>query len=211
MSPRTRAQTEEIRQARTEQILEAARRVFAKQGFHATRMSDIAQTIGVSQGTLYHYFRSKDDLFMALLSIWAERLEEVVKGLPDTPMSATDKLRLISQVGLNFLEADRDLLPVLVEFWAYALRKPEAAASFRHLFQTMQQTVMAIIEAGIANGEFKSTNVAALSALPMIILDGVVILSLLAGEDLVQPEQVFKHTEQLVLDALQPETEGASS
>ena len=45
----------------------------------------------------------------------------------------------------------------------------------------------------------------------MAVLDGMVILSLLAGEDLVQPEQVFKTTQQLVLDALQLKPEGASS
>ncbi len=209
--PRTPAQNEEIRQARAEQILETARQIFAKQGFHATRMSDIAKAIGVSQGTLYHYFRSKDELFMALLSIWVERLEDVVKGLPNAPISASNKLRMIVQVGVDFLEADRELLPVMVEFWAYALRNPEAAASFRRLLQTMQQSFTTIIDEGIANGEFRPVDVKTFSTLPMAVLDGMVILSLLAGEDLVQPEQVFKTTQQLVLDALQPDPEGASS
>lgn len=203
--PRTPAQNEEIRQARTEQILEAARQVFAEQGFYKTRMSDIAQAIGVSQGTLYHYFRSKDELFMALLSIWVERLAELVKGLPDTSMGAADKLRMMNQVGLDFLKADQALLPVLVEFWAYALRNPEAKTSFRCLLQTMQQSVIAIINEGITNGEFASVEVEAMSAVPMVVLDGTIILYLLAGEDLVPPAQLFDMILRLVLNVLQPQ------
>ncbi len=203
MSPRTEAQLEAIRQTRTEQILDAARQRFAKQGFHATRMSDIAQAAGVSQGTLYHYFNSKDELFMALLFTWSERLEKVVKELPETALSAGDKLRLMSQVGQEFVSADRDLLPVIVEFWAYALRNPKAAASFRRLFQVMQQAFITILDEGMASGEFKPTDVEALAALPLVVLDGVIVLSLIAGQDLVDPERIFKNTEQLVLTALQ--------
>lgn len=202
MSPRTKAQYEEIRRTRKEQILEAARRVFAEQGFHATRMSDIAQAAEVSQGTLYHYFRSKDKLFMALLSTWAKRLEDVVKGLPDIPLSATDKMWMMDQVALDFLEANEELLPVMLEFWAYALRNAEAAASFRSLFQTMQQSCTEIINEGIASGEFKPIDVKVISALPLVVLDGVILLSLVVGKDLVEPGQVIKKTQQLVFDGL---------
>jgi AcrR family transcriptional regulator len=203
MSPRTEAQFEAIRQARTEEIVAAARQVFADRGFHATRMSDIARTAGVSQGTLYHYFRSKDDLFLALLFTWAERLETVVKELPDVQAGAAEKIGLMTQVGQEFLATNQDLLPVILEFWAYALRHPKAAASFRHLFEVMQQSFLAILEEGIATGEFKPTDLDALSALPLVVLDGVIVLSLLAGRDLVDPDRIFKNTEQLVLDALQ--------
>lgn len=202
MSPRTKAQYEEIRRTRKEQILEAARRVFAEQGFHATRMSDIAQAAEVSQGTLYHYFRSKDKLFMALLSTWAKRLEDVVKGLPDIPLSAIDKMWMMDQVALDFLEANEELLPVMLEFWAYALRNAEAAASFRSLFQTMQQSCTEIINEGIASGEFKPIDVKVISALPLVVLDGVILLSLVVGKDLVEPGQVIKKTQQLVFDGL---------
>ena len=202
MSPRTKEQYEAIRKARMAQILEAARQVFAEHGFHATKMSDIARTAGVSQGTLYHYFRGKDDLFMALLSTWTERLEEAVKGLADSPTSAADKLWRMNEVGLAFLSADEELLPVIVEFWAYALRNAEAAASYRSLFQTMRQSCAAIVEEGIASGEFKPVDVQTLSALPLTVLDGVTLLYLLAGKDLVNPEQLIRKTQQLVFDGL---------
>jgi AcrR family transcriptional regulator len=207
MSPRTKEQNEAIRRERKAQIVEAARRVFAERGFHSTKMSDIAQLAGVSQGTLYHYFGSKDDLFLALLSTWDERLEGVVKGLPDSPTTASEKLWMMNQVGLAFLREDEELLPVIIEFWAYALRNPEAAASFRSLFETMQRSCAAIVEEGIANGEFKPVDVQTLSALPLTVLDGTTLLYLLVGKDLLDPEQLISKTQQLIFDGLLAETE----
>jgi AcrR family transcriptional regulator len=200
--PRTKAQNKAIRQARREQILEGARQVFAEQGFHPTRMSDIAKTVGVSQGTLYHYFGSKDELFLALLNTWNERVEEIVGQLPDSGLSAADKFWLINQVAVAFFEADEDLLPVLVEFWAYALHNPEATASFRNFFQVMQQSMKEILAEGIAAGEFKPVEVELLSALPLIILDGSILLAAVVGRDLIRPAEMVQKAQQLVFDGL---------
>ena len=62
------------------QILDAAIRVFARQGFHATRVSDIADEAGVAYGLVYHYFRSKDEvlneLFVERWSLLLSAIEE---------------------------------------------------------------------------------------------------------------------------------------
>jgi AcrR family transcriptional regulator len=202
MCPRTNEQNEQIRRERQAQILDAARQVFAEQGFHATRMSDIAHAAGVSQGTLYHYFRSKDDLFMGLLFPWAERLAEAVRGLPDSPSSATDKMWAMSRLATAFFQTDEELMPVLVEFWAYALHSPKATESFRDLFQAMQESYAAIIEEGVADGEFKPVDVQTISALPFAVLDGVIVLASLLDRNVVQPEKVVEQTQQLVFDGL---------
>jgi AcrR family transcriptional regulator len=209
MSPRTKAQNEQIRRERREQILEAARQVFVERGFHATRMSDVARAAGVSQGTVYHYFDNKDDLFIALLNVWNDQLEEIVKSLPETELKATNKFWLINQVGVSFMEINTDLLSVLVEFWAYALHNPQAAASFRRFFQAMQQTFADILNEGIASGEFKAIDVEDLSALPLIVLDGVILLTAVVGKDLINPERVMKKTQQLIFEGLLTEAKGA--
>ena len=165
-------------------------------------MSDVAKAAEVSQGTLYHYYRGKDDLFMALFSTWAEQIAEVVSELSGAPTSAAEKLEILGQIGLAYLQTDEDLLPVFVEFWAYALHNPKAAKRFRNLFQAMQQSCAEIIEQGIANDEFKPIDVEILSALPLVVLDGVVLLSLLVGKDVVEPEQLIRQTLQLVLTGL---------
>jgi AcrR family transcriptional regulator len=72
--------------ARTEkkrtQILEGARVVFLAEGYDAASMEAIARAAGVSKGTLYTYFRGKDDLFMSLIAVYQNRsLEETFRGL----------------------------------------------------------------------------------------------------------------------------------
>ena len=58
---------EKLAEARREQILEAAKKVFAEKGFRAAKMKEVADVAGVSNGTVYNYFRSKDEVLMALL------------------------------------------------------------------------------------------------------------------------------------------------
>jgi AcrR family transcriptional regulator len=205
--PRTAAQNEEIRQARTQQILEAARQVFAEQGFHGARMSDIAQTIGVSQGTMYHYFRSKDELFLAVLNVWNEQIKTIVQQLPTSDLSTVDKFWMVNQLAVSFFETGEDLLPVLVEYWAYTLRNPEATTSFREFFVVMQQSFKDILQEGIEAGEFKPVDVEVASALPLIILDGVTLLTAILGKDFMQPVAQTRLAQQLVFEGLLTKTE----
>ncbi len=209
MSPRTVDQNREIRQARREQILEAARQVFAAQGFHNTRMSDIAQAINVSQGTLYHYFRSKDELFLAVLDVWNEQIKGIVEQLPQADMAVTDKFWMVNQLAVTFFETGEDLLPVLVEYWAYLLHNPEAAAKFHEFYLTMQESFKAIIQEGIEAGEFKPVDVDLASALPIIILDGTTLLTAVLGKDVMRPMEQVKLTQQLVFEGFLTKPEAA--
>ncbi len=63
---------EQLREERRQQIIDAALAVFTQKGFHAANVSDVAAQAGVSQGTIYWYFESKEELLMAaLLSLWS--------------------------------------------------------------------------------------------------------------------------------------------
>ncbi|MDR3576977.1 MAG: TetR/AcrR family transcriptional regulator [Anaerolineaceae bacterium] len=68
MSPRTAQANQQVRDERQEQILMAALRVFAQQGFAATKMSDIAAAAGVSYGLVAHYFGKKDEIYSAVIA-----------------------------------------------------------------------------------------------------------------------------------------------
>lgn len=81
MCPRNRKDNEKIRERASIRLLEGALKVFAKHGYHASSMSEIAKESGVSKGLAYHYFSSKEDL---LVSIAEQRLQEylpLLKGL----------------------------------------------------------------------------------------------------------------------------------
>lgn len=81
MCPRKREDNEKIRERASIRLLEGALKVFAKHGYHASSMSEIAKESGVSKGLAYHYFSSKEDL---LVSIAEQRLQEylpLLRGL----------------------------------------------------------------------------------------------------------------------------------
>lgn len=73
-------------------ITEAAVEVFAKKGFHQARVSDIARKAGVADGTIYLYFKNKEDL---LLSIFEEKMDELLGGLADALEGADEPIERI--------------------------------------------------------------------------------------------------------------------
>src|SRR5687767_11972448 len=83
------------RQDKRERILAAAERVFARRGFFAARVSEIAKDAGVADGTIYLYFKSKDDLLISLFENRMKQVNELLRTAIDSvsPPSALGQLR----------------------------------------------------------------------------------------------------------------------
>jgi TetR/AcrR family transcriptional regulator, fatty acid metabolism regulator protein len=99
---------------RRRQILDAAVRVFARQGFHACRVSDIADEAGVAYGLVYHYFRSKEEVLDTLFTERWDILLQVIRDTDADDGSARDKLRTIAAFILDSYRHDPDLMKVIV-------------------------------------------------------------------------------------------------
>ena len=76
-----------------ERILDAAERVFARRGFYNARVADIARDAGVADGTIYLYFKSKDDLLISLFEERMERLNELLREAIDTGRDSGDRIQ----------------------------------------------------------------------------------------------------------------------
>jgi TetR/AcrR family transcriptional regulator, fatty acid metabolism regulator protein len=99
---------------RRRQILDAAVRVFARQGFHTCRVADIADEAGVAYGLVYHYFQSKDEV---LDTLFLERWNVLLEAIRETDAEAIpprDKLRAIAAFILDSYRHDPDLMKVIV-------------------------------------------------------------------------------------------------
>lgn len=87
MCPRTDKQFEEIRESKRSQIIEAAIECFAKRGYHAVSISELAEYAGISKGLMYNYFKSKDELlkniFTEILSIMMQMFDLDKEGKVD--------------------------------------------------------------------------------------------------------------------------------
>ena len=95
-------------------ILDAAVRVFARQGFHACRVSDIADEAGVAYGLVYHYFASKDEVLNTLfLERWNVMLE-LIREVDQQPLAVRDKLGAIASFIVESYHHDPDLMKVII-------------------------------------------------------------------------------------------------
>jgi len=95
-------------------ILEAAVRVFARQGFHTCRVSDIADEAGVAYGLVYHYFSSKDQI---LDTLFTERWSVLLSVIADTDaqdIPAREKLRAIAAFIIDSYRHDPELMKVII-------------------------------------------------------------------------------------------------
>ncbi|MFZ2114923.1 MAG: TetR/AcrR family transcriptional regulator [Solirubrobacteraceae bacterium] len=95
-------------------ILDAAVRVFARQGFHACRVSDIADEAGVAYGLLYHYFPSKEEVLNTLfLERWGVMLE-MIREVDRKPVPVREKLGAIASFIVDSYRHDPDLMKVII-------------------------------------------------------------------------------------------------
>lgn len=81
MSPKSKKQFEELREASKEKILEAALNLFGTNGYEATSIMDIAKKAGVSKGLMYHYFGSKEHLLKEMINSLNKQEEEVMESV----------------------------------------------------------------------------------------------------------------------------------
>ena len=90
------------------QILEAAVKVFARQGFHQSTVAEIAKEAGVADGTIYLYFKNKDDILVQFFSYRAKQVFESFREEVDRAQTSLDKLRNVVRRHLAEFQRDRD-------------------------------------------------------------------------------------------------------
>jgi TetR/AcrR family fatty acid metabolism transcriptional regulator len=96
-----------------ERILDAAVRVFAEEGFYNAKVSRIAQVAGVADGTIYLYFKSKDDLLISLFEDRMEVINENLRRALAEQSSAIDRLRRVIELHLELVEKNRHMAEVV--------------------------------------------------------------------------------------------------
>jgi AcrR family transcriptional regulator len=94
--------------SRREQIMSNALKVFAVKGLSATKISDIAAASGFSQGLIYHYYRSKEELFIALVSHALERMNAACRYLESLEATPREKIIMAIEGLLRNLEENED-------------------------------------------------------------------------------------------------------
>jgi TetR/AcrR family fatty acid metabolism transcriptional regulator len=96
-----------------ERILDAAVKVFAAEGFYGAKVSQIADAAGVADGTIYLYFKSKDELLISLFEDRMDRVLDTLRKALASGGSALDRLRRIMELHLELIEANPEMGEVI--------------------------------------------------------------------------------------------------
>jgi AcrR family transcriptional regulator len=147
------------KEARPAELLEAALDVFFEKGFAAARLEDIAARAGVSKGTVYLYFDSKDDVFEALVHAIPQPNVEQIGALAADPTVPADETlrRVLTFVGGVFRDERMMKFPRL--FIGEGGRFPKLAETYkREVISRGVAILTAIIERGIAEGRFRKVD-----------------------------------------------------
>ena len=150
---------EAARAARRDQIVAAGLACFARSGYHATTMADVAAQAGVSKGTPYLYFDSKQSLFLALHEQWdcgaGQRVDAAIAALPDEQrQSPRAVLGAVAAAIAAHVQAEAETCRVLMEARALAAHEPVIAAAVRAADQQMHRQLEGLFAAGVAAGEW---------------------------------------------------------
>jgi len=133
-------------------ILDAAVRVFARKGYHTSRVGDIAEEAGVAHGLLYHYFDSKDELLETIFRNTWTLMIETIRGVESIEEdSARETLRKVSAIVLRAWRDTPDIVRVLVREVARSPHLQQEIGETEQAFGALER----VIRKGQGSGEFR--------------------------------------------------------
>jgi AcrR family transcriptional regulator len=146
---------ERKRRIRRDQILDAAARVFARNGFHAARMDDIAAELELTKAALYYYCESKEDLFVKVIEARVGIAVDALEDLDSAATTASERVREAILTHLRVFHQHRDIYTM---FLGERLRSisGEAASVVDEMGRRFERKWAELLEEGVAAGEFRA-------------------------------------------------------
>lgn len=169
--------------AKRADIIDHAAAVFSKTGYHATKMQDIATAAGIGKGTIYEYFRTKEELFLAVYDAWMTEYEHVIRTRTAAAEDALSKVDAIRDSAVEFYTSRAEQAPLLLEFWAHALRtdNPAFLDRVRKTRSFLKNLGASLTAELVHSGWFTEVDSMSFSELETGISDGIFLSWVLEG------------------------------
>ncbi|MCS6858173.1 MAG: TetR/AcrR family transcriptional regulator, partial [Sandaracinaceae bacterium] len=184
-----------------ERILRAAIRVFAKKGFYAARVSEIAKTARVADGTIYLYFRNKEEILISLFESRIELLNQALRAIVEEKLPFEERFFKMLETQFGAFEGQPDLAEVVTVNLRQSTTflKQYAAPRFTEYLDIMASLVSDGQKQGVVRNDISPRFVArALWG----ALDGLILTWTLSGGDAHQLRRIAKPLGALFLDGL---------
>ena len=182
------------KEAKRTEIIHAALIVFAEKGVAKAKMIDIAEKAGIGKGTIYEYFRSKEEIFASGFRMFFETLQQDLSAAIESTSDPEQQLRLIVEGSLQGIKHyGSDFAGVMMDFWAEGIRSKNdallSAIDMPRMYEEFRRLLRGILENGIRKGVFRPLNTLNTAAALIGALDGV-LLQWIMNRELINMESV---------------------
>lgn len=189
--PRNKELNQKIKEERRQQIMSNALMLFTQKGLAATKITDIASTSNISQGLIYHYFKSKEEIFIELIRVAFDSLNAACRWLMSQSLSPREKIGFAIQELLNGLEknADNSRYHLLIAQATASEAIPEEAKCIIKKENAFPyEAITAIIAEGQKNGSIKMYDARELAMVFWTSINGLAIYKAVHGEKFKAPD-----------------------
>lgn len=177
-------ESNERRDAKRELIVKSAIHIFGQKGFHAAKIQDIADFASIGKGTVYEYFSTKDELFLAVYDKWMDEFEAQMTASAEQHTNPVSKADALIDTAIDFYETHAQYASILLEFWAHALRSEDT--HFLERIREMKQTLANLGEQVTRQLQsvkaFTDVDAVSFSRLELGISDGIFLQWILDGK-----------------------------
>ena len=189
--PRNKEANQKVKDERREQILLAALALFSTKGLAATRISDIAEKTGMSQGLVYHYYKSKEEIFTWLIGSAMQKMNEAALNLEKLPVSAKEKIIIAIEGLLKGFEQNADTANYyfLITQTALSDGYPEVAKEIiRTQNDVKYEVITRILKQGQADGTIKNHDAKEMATLFFSSINGLALNKAIYGPRFKMPD-----------------------
>ena len=185
-------------------IIEAAIRVFARLGFANTKMLHIAEAAGIGKGTIYEYFKSKDELFVAVFNAFIKENDRLVNRRIRHIEDPVHKLQAYFNGWTDLLETEFiEFAEISLDIWAEGLRRDrsDTAFSLNEMYRTYRSQIIKMLDDGIRQDKFKPINTTITASIIIGTLDGLMIQWLM-DRNIYHLREAIQQLSSIIIDGL---------
>ena len=184
------------KEGKKQEILKAAMRIFAQNGVVKTKMADIALAAGIGKGTIYEYFRSKEDIFAEAYSHLFLDTENRIAEILESSIEPEEKLQELMNVTINkfLVEDGGEFAGIMMSFWSEGIRNKNERImeiiDLKKIYSEFRIMISGILEEGIAKERFRAMDTHITASVIIGAMDGI-LLQYIMDRDVFSPQKAI--------------------
>ena len=185
------------KEEKKQEILKAAMKMFAQNGVVNTKMTDIAAAAGIGKGTIYEYFRSKEDIFADAYGHIFLETEKRIGNVLESRISPEEKLRKLMNVTIEeFLVGDGgEFAGIMMSFLSEGVRNKNERImeiiDLKKIYSEYRIMISGILEEGISRGQFRDMDTHVAASVIIGAMDGI-LLQYIMDRNVFSPEKAIE-------------------